>query len=139
MNDIRTVSFTYDELHKIKVALGYALTNPYNPPETERVLYSARDKVAEALKRPNIEDVYQHIAEHGEKHLCATCDFFTPYDDKTPNCDGRCHLGYGTYGTHTLLTQEACCEYKCKDLDQKLTHFGRLINETTKTQHTKNQ
>lgn len=66
MNNIRTVSFTYTELEKIKVALGYAMTNPYNPPETERVLYSAREKITEALKRPNIEDVYQHIAEHTE-------------------------------------------------------------------------
>lgn len=66
MNNIRTVSFTYTELEKIKVALGYALTNHYNPPETERVLYSAREKITEELKRPNIEDVYQGLAEHAE-------------------------------------------------------------------------
>lgn len=73
MNDTRTVSFTYKELEVIETALNYALTNPYNTPDTERALYSACDKVTEALKRPNIEDVYAHIAEHGETHVCGTC------------------------------------------------------------------
>lgn len=122
MNNIRTISLTYGQLEACKAAINYKLNDPYIPIDTERVLEAARDEITEALKRPNIEDVYQHIAEHGETHLCATCDFYTPYDDKSPNCDGRCRLGNGTYGTHTLLTQEACCEYRCKDLDKNTTH-----------------
>ena len=51
MNETHTLSFTYTELQKMQVALGYALTNPYISLETERALLSARDKVITALKQ----------------------------------------------------------------------------------------
>lgn len=51
MNETHTLSFTYTELQKMQVALGYALTNPYISPETERALLSARDKVITALNQ----------------------------------------------------------------------------------------
>ena len=99
MNDTRTVSFTYKELEAIKTALNYALTNPYNPLDVERALYSARDKATDALKSPNIEDVFMHIAEYGETHVCGTCD---EYRSK-----GYCMLG----DDKTTCSSPACAYY----------------------------
>ena len=43
-----------EELHSLKTAVGYALTNPYNAPSVERKLSSCREKIAEALKTANV-------------------------------------------------------------------------------------
>ena len=63
MSDSYTVSLTYKEMEVIKTALNYALTNPYNPLDGERALYSARDKMADTLKNAN-PDIDKHLYIH---------------------------------------------------------------------------
>lgn len=48
--------------------------------------------------------------EKEQNATCISCYFFTPYNDGDPN--GRCLLGWGTYCTHTLGTQESCGQYR---------------------------
>ena len=48
-----TVSFTDAELHAIKTALGYLLTNPYNALQLERTLWACREKITAAINTLN--------------------------------------------------------------------------------------
>lgn len=89
--------------------------------EAEFIQVDALDETERGSGGFGSTEAKQTINQPEKAHLCATCDYFTPYDYKLAKCDGRCILGYGTYGTHTLYAQEACGAYRCKDLDGKET------------------
>lgn len=73
MNNIRTVSFTYEQLREIDNALTHALQHGlYETPEQQCIMHAAREEVREASKRPNIEDVLTYEAEW-DGSVCGLC------------------------------------------------------------------